>query len=221
MAAAAKRADRDPDSVQLVAVSKRQHPDLIQEAIEAGQVLFGENYLQDALGRIEQFGPEIRWHFIGHLQTNKAGSAAQKFSCIETVDRLKLARKLNTHAASANRILPVFVQVNIGREEQKSGVMPEEAAELLKGIAEFQNLQVRGLMTMPPYKTDPEEVRPYFRQMRILTDELASAGLLGSISPVELSMGMSGDFEVAIEEGATLVRVGTAVFGERQERVKS
>ncbi len=216
MVAAAKRAGRNPDSVQLVAVSKRQHPDLIQEAIEAGQLLFGENYLQDAMGKIDLFSPEIRWHFIGNLQSNKAAVAAQRFSCVETVDRFKLAKTLNKHAASANRILPVLVQVNIGEEPQKSGVMPGASADLLKSLAEFKNLQVRGLMAMPPYLANPEDVRPYFRKMRQMADELAGDGLLGMDSPIELSMGMSGDFEVAIEEGATLVRVGTAIFGARE-----
>lgn len=215
MAAAARRAGREPDCVQLVAVSKGVGPEQIREAVAAGQELFGENYLQEALGKIEQFGPEIVWHFIGHLQGNKAKDAARHFACVETVDRAKLALALEKQAAGCGRVLSVLLQVNIGHEVQKSGVLPEEAVGLLASLSACPHLRVRGLMAMPPDLPDPEAVRPYFRQLRLLADDLVARGLLGNQGPVELSMGMSGDFEVAIEEGATLVRVGTALFGKR------
>ena len=215
MAAAARRAGRDPGSVRLVAVSKRVPVERISEAVAAGQLLFGENYLQEAEEKIGQLPPSAQWHFIGHLQSNKAKAAAELFAMIETVDRLKLARALDKHAAEANRLLPVLVQVNVGREEQKAGALPEAAEALLREMAVLPNLQVRGLMTMPPFFDAPETVRPFFRALRCLSEKLASKGLLGIHGPVELSMGMSGDFEVAIEEGATLVRVGTALFGPR------
>lgn len=215
MAAAARRAGRDPDSVRLVAVSKGVGPGQIQEAVAAGQKLFGENYLQEALGKIAQFGPELNWHFIGHLQGNKAKDAAGHFACVETVDREKLALALEKQAAGCGRVLPILLQVNIGLEAQKSGVLPWETAGLLASLAACPHLRVLGLMAMPPFLPDSEAVRPYFRQLRQLADDLVGRGLLGSHGPVELSMGMSGDFEVAIEEGATLVRVGTALFGTR------
>lgn len=216
MAAAAHRAGRDPDSVQLVAVSKRMPVALIQEAVDAGQRVFGENYLQDAQDKVRQLGPDIAWHFIGHLQSNKAATAAQLFHTVETVDRLKIARALDKNLAKLGKTMAVLVQVNIGKEPQKSGVLPEDVELLLQGIAACGHIEVRGLMAMAPFLPQPELVRPYFRQTRQLADALAQKGLLGGHGRVELSMGMSGDFEVAIEEGATLVRVGTALFGARQ-----
>ena len=213
---AAMRAGRDPETVQLVAVSKRKPVAMIQEALAAGQRLFGENYLQEAAEKIAAFDQDMQWHFIGHLQSNKAKAAAELFDMIETVDRLKLAKALDKYAGEAGKKLSVLVQVNIGKEPQKAGVLPEDAEQLLRDMGQFPNLAIRGLMTMPPYFDDPEGVRPYFSQMRELAAAMAAKGILGHHGPVELSMGMSGDFEVAIEEGATLVRVGTALFGERE-----
>jgi len=215
MAAAAERVGRDPASVTLVAVSKHVAPERIAEAEAAGQLLFGENYLQEAQEKIGLLPPSVRWHFIGHLQSNKAKVAAELFHMVETVDRIKLGRMLNQSAAERGRVLPVLVQVNVGREPQKAGVMPEDAATLVRELALLPHLEVKGLMTMPPFFDQPERARPSFRELRLLAEELASQGLLGAGGPVELSMGMSGDFEVAIEEGATLVRVGTALFGAR------
>ncbi|HSR36145.1 MAG TPA: YggS family pyridoxal phosphate-dependent enzyme [Desulfurivibrionaceae bacterium] len=215
MAAAAQRAGRSPESVTLVAVSKIMPVATIAEAVGAGQLLFGENYLQEAEEKIRQLPSTLKWHFIGHLQSNKAKTAATLFHMVETVDRIKLARMLDKHAAEAGRVLPVLVQVNVGREPQKAGVLPEEAEQLLREIQDLPHLAVRGLMTMPPFFDQPERARPSFRALRVLSEELAVKGLLGSHGPIELSMGMSGDFEVAIEEGATLVRVGTALFGAR------
>jgi len=215
MAAAARRAGRDPAAVRLVAVSKKVPVERIAEAAAAGQKLFGENYLQEAREKIVLLPSELSWHFIGHLQSNKAGEAAGLFAMLETVDSLKLAGILNRQAEAIGKKLPVLVQVNVGREARKSGVLPEAAEELLRGIAAFPHLDLRGLMTMPPFFDQPEASRPFFRELRRLGEAMCARGILGVNGPVELSMGMSGDFEAAIEEGATLVRVGTALFGER------
>jgi PLP dependent protein len=211
MAAAARRAGRDPAAVLLVAVSKTVPVDLISEAVAAGQRLFGENYLQEARGKIEALTEATSWHFIGHLQSNKAKAAVELFELIHGVDRLKLARALDAAAASLETRQQILMQVNLAGEASKSGTSPEAAPELLRQISELPHLRVMGLMTMPPF-LDPEAVRPYFRALRELRDRLQD--LAGNPLP-ELSMGMSGDFEVATEEGATLVRVGTAIFGSR------
>ena len=212
---AAQKSGRDAESIKLVAVSKRKPPELISEAFENGQVLFAENYLQDAREKIENFPDTIKWHFIGHLQSNKAASAAELFDMIETVDRLKIARILDKSLHNTDKTLSVLVQVNIGNEPQKSGIKIDDAEEFLTEMNEFSNLKVCGLMVMPPYFSDPELVRPYFKDARELTDKLIAKGLFKDTENIELSMGMSADFEVAIEEGATLVRVGTALFGPR------
>lgn len=216
---AAERAGRDPDSVRLVAVSKHQSVEAIREAMGAGQMMFGENYLQEAEEKIVALGQGLIWHCIGHLQSNKARIAAEIFDCIETLDRLKLAKALEARLAELGKTMPVLVQVNVGGEAQKAGVAPKEAGQLCRDLQQFPHLILQGLMTMPPFAEDPEESRGYFRQLRLLAEELTSQGLLGLHGRVELSMGMSGDFEVAIEEGATLVRVGTALFGERNQAV--
>ena len=212
---AAARVGRDPARVRLVAVSKKVEPERIRAARECGQRLFGENYLQEAAEKIDRLGPGFEWHFIGHLQSNKSGQAARLFRMVETVDRLKIGLALGRSLAGSGLILPVLVQVNIGREPQKSGVLPEDAGKLLGQLAALKNLSVRGLMVMPPFLDDPEEVRPYFRQTRELALALCDQGLLGRDDEPELSMGMSGDYQIAVEEGATLVRVGTALFGKR------
>ncbi len=215
IADAAGRAGRDPGRVRLVAVSKKVHPDLIRAACECGQRLFGENYLQEAEDKIKFLDADLQWHFIGHLQSNKSGQAARLFRMVETVDRLKIGVALDRSLSGSGRILPVLVQVNIGREPRKSGISPEEVGNLLGQLAELENLSVRGLMVMPPFFEDPEMVRPFFRRTRELALSLCDRGLLGRDGEPELSMGMSGDYQVAVEEGATLVRVGTALFGER------
>ncbi|MFH7325611.1 YggS family pyridoxal phosphate-dependent enzyme, partial [Desulfurivibrio sp. C05AmB] len=220
-----------PATVSLVAVSKTVPVERVAEAVAAGQRLFGENYLQEAeekISRLEQLlaqagpgaaqaaaSPAPAWHFIGHLQSNKSKAAAGRFAMVETVDRLKLAKSLARHAAAAGRVLPVLVQVNVGGEEQKSGVAPAAVADLLRALAELPALRVMGFMTMPPFAVDPEQSRPHFARLRQLAEECARQGLLGRHGPPLLSMGMSADFEVAIEEGANLVRVGTAIFGPR------
>jgi len=212
--AAARRAGRDPAAVRLVAVSKTVEVDRIRQAVTAGQLIFGENYLQEAQPKVAALGPGVSWHFVGHLQTRKARGAVELFDLIHSVDRLKLARALEEAAARQGKIQEILMQVNLAAEESKSGASPEKVAELLKQIAALPHLKVAGLMTMPPWFTDPEAVRPYFRVLRELRDRLRHLKLVDS--PLnELSMGMSVDYEVAVEEGATLIRVGTAIFGGR------
>jgi pyridoxal phosphate enzyme (YggS family) len=220
IAAAAKRVNRSPDEIRLVAVSKRVSVQRILEAIGVGQYIFGENYVQESLEKI----PTIRetrpnealfFHFIGNLQSNKAKKAAELFDIIETIDSAKLANSLEKHLKPLHKSLAGYVQVNIGREKQKSGILPEDCEKFLADLPQYEYLKILGLMAIIPYFADPEEARPFFRQLRELSEELVSKGLLGQHGPVELSMGMSGDFEIAIEEGATVVRIGTALFGSR------
>lgn len=212
---AAMRADRNPKDISLVAVSKKMPVNFVKSALDAGQKIFGENYLQDAQKKIKEIGPGPEWHFIGHIQSNKAKSVASLFDMVHTVDRLKLAKALDSHARSMEKILSVLVQVNVGQERQKAGIQPDKTEELLKTIQQLDSLHVKGLMTMPPYKENVEEVRPYFRALREMAEEFTRKGYFYQKEKVELSMGMSHDFEVAIEEGATLIRVGTAIFGPR------
>ncbi|MBU0731038.1 MAG: YggS family pyridoxal phosphate-dependent enzyme [Proteobacteria bacterium] len=216
IARAANRAGRSTENIKLVAVSKRQSTQLIREAVVAGQRVFGENFIQEAQGKINALDDlDISWHYIGQLQSNKAKIAADIFQMIETIDRVKLANMLEKHLTGNDQQLSVLAQINIGREKQKGGVLPENAEEFLEELQQYSHVRVRGLMTMPPFISDPEKLRPYFREMRQLAEQFAARGLFSDQGQVELSMGMSGDFEVAIEEGATLVRVGTAIFGAR------
>ena len=212
---AAKHAGRDPREIKLVAVSKKIGRENIQAAIDCGQLCFGENYIQEARDKIPFLAKNLSWHFIGHLQSNKARIAAELFDVVETVDNLKLATAHNKHLTVLRKTLSVLIQINLGGEQQKSGVPPAEAEKLIREIHRLPMLQVTGLMTMPPFLTDPESVRPYFRQLRQTLDELTAKKLFGPHTRPELSMGMSGDFEVAIEEGATIIRIGTAIFGSR------
>lgn len=215
MEQAARRSGRDASTIKLVAVSKFVSSPRIQEAMACGQLLFGENYLQEAAEKRPLVDDSARWHFIGHLQSNKARQAVALFDMIETVDRLKIARALDQQAKEQAKKLPILVQVNIGREPQKSGVLPQDTQALLVDIRRHTDLAVQGLMTMPPFSDNPEDSRPYFQELVILAKQLASAGLFQDNARVELSMGMSTDYAVAIEEGATIIRVGTALFGER------
>ena len=212
---AALRAVRDPSDVVLVAVSKRIDTQKIEEAISGGATVFGENYVQEAKQKIEKFGQQVQWHMIGHLQTNKVKSAVNLFHMIQTVDRIEVAREINKRGINLGKKISVLIQVNISQEDTKSGVEKERVVSLASEIADLTHIQVKGLMTMPPYFTDPEEARPYFKSLRKLRDEIERERLQDT-SMRELSMGMSNDFEVAIQEGATLVRVGTAIFGERR-----
>jgi pyridoxal phosphate enzyme (YggS family) len=218
--AAAHRVNRSPEDIKLVAVSKRVPHEKIFEAIDCGHLIFGENYVQEAQDKIplisdRQDIDKVSFHFIGKLQSNKARRAAELFDVIETIDSLKLANSLENHLKTTNRTLTAYIQVNIGRENQKAGVMPDDCNDLLEELTHLQHLRIVGLMAMPPYSTDPEDVRPYFKKLRELSAILSAKGLLGQYGPVGLSMGMSGDFEVAIEEGATVIRIGTAIFGQR------
>ena len=221
IAAAAKRAGRRPEEIALMAVSKTHPPERIREAYAAGLRLFGENRVQEFAGKAGALSDlaEAEWHMIGHLQTNKALKAAELFRAVDSVDSVKLAEKLDSAARSLGKKLSVLVEINVGGETAKSGVAPDsrELEELLLAAPRFEALQFLGFMTVPPFTDDPEDARPYFRKLRKLHNVIA-ARKLPAIEIAVLSMGMSHDFEVAIEEGSTCVRVGTAIFGERQKR---
>ncbi len=215
---AARRAGRDPAEVQLMAVTKTQPANRIREAYRAGLRLFGENRVQEYSGKSGDVRDltNAEWHMIGHLQTNKALAAVELFHAIDSVDSVRLARKMNEAAVQMPRKLPILIEINVGGESTKSGLPPaaDELGELLRLAPELNHLEIRGLMTVPPYSEKPEAARPYFRMLRELRDNI-SARQLPQIKMESLSMGMSHDFEVAIEEGSTCVRVGTAIFGER------
>ncbi len=212
---AALACGRDPKAVKLVAVSKTVPADRVSAAINAGVTDLGENYVQEAREKIEALGREtVSWHFIGHLQSNKAKYAVKLFDLIHSVDSLKLAKELDRRARALGKVQKVLVQVNISGEATKSGIETEQAMALVRQMARLDNLAICGLMTMPPYFNSPEKVRPYFRALKDLYD-LIRTEAIRHVSMAELSMGMTGDFEAAIQEGATLVRIGTAIFGER------
>jgi pyridoxal phosphate enzyme (YggS family) len=218
IAAAARRAGRSPDEVALMAVTKTFGPDAIRAAHDAGQRLFGENRVQEFAEKAATVrdldGAEF--HMIGHLQTNKAAKAVEIFSTVDSVDSLRLADKLNAAAAHLRKRLPVLIELNLGSEESKSGLNPVSTGfgELLEAAARLDHLEFRGLMTIPPFTDDPRSARPYFRRLREIRDNIARRNLPGVRMDV-LSMGMSHDFEVAVEEGSTCVRLGTAIFGGR------
>ena len=209
------RCGRNPDSVRLVCVTKTVGADVVQEAIAAGAEIFGENYIQEARDKSRLLADQpVSWHYIGHLQTNKAKYAVRLFDLIHTVDSLRLAVELDREARKTGKVQSVLIQVNIGQESTKSGIDVASAAALISDIVALPNLWLRGLMVIPPFFDEPERVRPFFRALRKLRDDLIALGIAGE-HLAELSMGMTGDFEAAIEEGATLVRIGTAIFGER------
>ena len=212
---AAESCGRRQDDIHLVAVSKTVPAERVRDAAAAGVRILGENYIQEARDKIEALSDlELSWHFIGHLQRNKAKYAVRLFDLIHSVDSIRLAREIDKQAAKAGKRQAILIQVNTGKEATKSGVYEEDALALAREAAQMEHIAVRGLMTLPPYFYAPEKVRPYFRALRELSDRIRSAGLPG-IEMTELSMGMTGDFETAIEEGATMVRIGTALFGER------
>ncbi len=212
---AAEQCGRKPDEIRLVAVSKTYPTSAIKEAIGSAQFLFGENYIQEATQKYTELKDSAEFHFIGHLQTNKAKIAAEIFKMIETVDSMKLGLHLNRHLIQYDKTMDILIQVNIGNDKNKAGITPADAEDLIREISQLSNLRVRGLMTMPPFFEESEKVRPYFRKLRILAETLRKKNLFFDNSHVEISMGMSGDYQIAIEEGATLVRVGTAIFGSR------
>lgn len=218
LAAAACRVQRDPASITLMGVSKTFPPESIREAYAAGIRVFGENKVQEFGGKAGALADlrDAEWHLIGHLQTNKASRAAELFGAIDSVDSVKLAEKLNAAAEKSGKVLPVLIEVNVGGEEAKSGITPrsEELEQILLSAPRWKNLSIRGLMTIPPYTDAPEDARPSFRRLREISDSIR-VRKLPAVSMESLSMGMSHDFEIAIEEGSTCVRVGTALFGER------
>jgi PLP dependent protein len=210
--AACDRCDRLPNSVTLLAVSKTHPPETIQTAVDAGLLLFGENKIQEAKAKIPLSPGKARWHFIGHLQSNKVRDAVELFEMIQCVDSLNLAQEINKRAEAAAKTMPVLLEVNIAGEASKFGYKPGQLLADLKEINALSRIEIHGLMTVPPYTTDAEKTRPYFRKLREL--KIQCEEILGAPLP-HLSMGMSGDFEVAIEEGSTIVRIGTALFGPR------
>jgi PLP dependent protein len=218
IARAAQRAGRHPSDIALMAVSKTQPAEQIIEAYKAGQRLFGENRVQEFAEKIGglQNLRDGEFHMIGHLQSNKAQKAAEIFHAIDSLDSAKLAERLNAAAEKLGKTLPVLLEINVGGEEAKSGIAPDssELERILSAVSAWQHLHIRGLMTVPPFKDDPEGARPFFRQLRELRDRLAARNL-PAVNLDVLSMGMSHDFEVAIEEGSTCVRIGTAIFGDR------
>jgi PLP dependent protein len=218
IASAARRSGRNPDEITLIAVSKTVQPAQIHEAYNCGIRQFGESRVQEFAAKAGALRDlkDAEWHMIGHLQTNKTSKAAELVDSVDSVDSLRLAQRLNASAVSLGKRISVLIEINVGREESKSGVAPDshELEELLEATAKFDHLDFRGLMTVPPFTDDPQQTRPYFRKLRDLRDKIASRHM-GSLRMDVLSMGMSHDFEVAIEEGSTCVRIGTAIFGER------
>ncbi len=217
MEVACSRCGRDPRSVRLMAVSKTVAPERIRQALDAGVTLLGENYVQEAREKIPAIGHVAEWHMIGHLQTNKVKYVVNLFDWIHSVDRLELARELDRRAGQNNRRLNVLIEVNVSGEESKSGIEATQALELVRQVSLLPHINLCGLMTMPPYSDHPENSRPYFQALRKLRDDISAADIPG-IRMDELSMGMTDDFEVAIEEGATIIRVGRAIFGNRMNK---
>jgi pyridoxal phosphate enzyme (YggS family) len=212
--AACLRANRNPEDVRLVAVSKTKPAAMIDTAAEAGQTLFGENYVQEFLAKSEEVNASVDWHFIGSLQSNKVKYLRDKVSMIHSVDRLSLAKEINRQWKKSGETVDILIQINLGEEETKSGTEENALEQLVREVAALPHVRIRGLMALPPYLDDPEEVRPFFKRLRQLAAKLDKLHIPG-VEMRELSMGMSHDFEVAIEEGATLVRVGSAIFGSR------
>jgi len=203
-----------PEGVLLVGAAKTRSPDEILEAIEAGLEIVGENYVQEAERAFEKIGHRAKWHMIGHLQTNKAKKAVAVFDMIETVSSMRLAEEIDKACAKAGKVMPVLVEINSGEEEQKSGVNPDEAVNLIRAMSSLKNIRIMGLMTMGPFGGDPEESRPYFRKTKKIFDALKAMDL-PAVEMKYLSMGMSNSYRVALEEGANMVRIGTKLFGER------
>nr|BAL57549.1 alanine racemase domain protein [uncultured Acetothermia bacterium]BAL58980.1 alanine racemase domain protein [Candidatus Acetothermum autotrophicum] len=203
-----------PQGVLLVAAAKGRTPQEILEAIEAGVQIIGENYVQEAERAFAVIGRRAQWHMIGHLQRNKAKKALEIFDMIETLDSVRLAEELEKHCARMDRVMPVLIEINSGREPQKSGVFPEDAEALLREVSRFPHLKVLGLMTMGPRFGDPEEARPYFQETKKLFDQLKTLNI-PNVEMRYLSMGMSNTYKIALEEGANIVRIGTKIFGER------
>ena len=206
-----------PEGVQLVAAAKGRTPQEMKEAIEAGLEILGHNYVQEAERAWQAIGPCVRWHMIGHLQSNKAKIAVRIFDMIETVDSIKLASAIDRACREIGKIMPILIEINSGEESQKAGVMPKDALSLIQAVVGLQHVRVMGLMTMGPFSDDPEDSRPYYKKTKALFDELKAMNIKG-IEMRYLSMGMSDSYRVAIEEGANLIRIGTMIFGERLKK---
>ncbi len=215
MAEAARRSGRPASAIRLMAVTKTVDDDRILTAIRTGVEIIGENYVQEAKRKIEKLGRSGEWHLIGRLQTNKAKYAVQLFDMIHSVDRLELAAELDRRARAAGRVIPILIEVNVSGEESKSGIPLTSTLDLVRLVSPLENLSIRGLMTMPPWFDDPEKSRPCFRSLRELRDKIAEEAI-PRVEMRELSMGMTDDYIVAIEEGATIVRIGRGIFGERK-----
>ena len=204
-----------PEGVSLVGAAKTRTPQEIMEAVEAGLEIVGENYVQEAERAFQVVGEKVKWHMIGHLQSNKAKKAVGVFDMIETVDSLKLAGAIDKACKKIEKVMPILMEINSGEESQKAGVMPEDAISLARDMSELNNIKLMGLMTMGPFAGDPEESRPYFQKTKKLFEEIREMNLPG-VEMKYLSMGMSNSYKVALEEGANVVRIGTNLFGERE-----
>jgi PLP dependent protein len=215
ISASAAKAQRNPKDITIIGVSKKQSIETIENGIEAGVEFFGENYINEAVSKIEAINNNnISWHFIGHLQSNKAKFAVKYFDLIHSVDTLKLASEINKQASKINKVQDVLIQINISEEESKSGITSDEAYLLSEKISALDNIRLRGIMGMPPFSINPEEARIYFTRLREIKEYIDKQAI-PSVTMEHLSMGMSQDFNVAIEEGSTMVRIGTKLFGQR------
>lgn len=204
-----------PEGVDLVVAAKTRTAEEILQAIDAGVKKIGENYVQESLKVIEKIGSKAQWHFIGHLQTNKVKYVVPVYDMIETVDSIKLAKEIDKQAKKNNKIMPVLIEINSGREPQKFGVMPENTEKLIEEISSLPNIKIMGLMTMGPRFGEPEKARPYFKETKKIFDKIKTANI-PNVEMKYLSMGMSNSYKIAIEEGANMVRIGTKIFGERK-----
>ena len=211
---ACKEAGRDPKEVTLISVSKTKPVSMLQEAYDAGSRDFGENKVQEIMDKVPQLPSDIRWHMIGHLQRNKVKYIVDKVALIHSVDSLRLAETIEHEAAKHNVTVPVLIEVNVAQEESKFGLKTEEVLSLVESVAAFPHIHIEGLMTIAPYVEDPEENRGIFRQLKKLSVDIATKNI-NNVNMSVLSMGMTGDYQVAVQEGATMVRVGTGIFGER------
>ena len=212
---ACKRAGRDRGSVLLICVTKTKPVSMLQDAYDAGERAFGENRVQEIVDKVPQLPDDIHWHMIGHLQKNKVKFLMDRAVMIHSVDNEALAKTISKEAVKVGRVMPVLIEVNVAGEETKFGVSPEETEALIRAIAPLPGISIRGLMTIAPYTEDAESNRPYFKRLRELSVDIKNKSI-DNVTMDELSMGMTGDYEVAIEEGATMIRVGTGIFGERQ-----
>ena len=215
---ACRKAGRDPKEVTLISVSKTKPVSMLQEAYDAGSRDFGENKVQEIMDKVPQLPSDIRWHMIGHLQRNKVKYIVDKVALIHSVDSLRLAETIEHEAARHNVTVPVLIEVNVAQEESKFGLKTEEVLSLVESVAAFPHIHIEGLMTIAPYVEDPEENRGIFRQLKKLSVDIATKNI-NNVNMSVLSMGMTGDYQVAVQEGATMVRVGTGIFGERNYAV--